>query len=517
MRRSVALWSMALVVMIGLALAPSLFAQQPVAGGVLTFAAGADPDSLDPQNTQSNPGEQTNRMIYDNLVRFNAKMQIEPALAESWTQSADGTTWTFKLRKGVRFHDGSPFDAKAVKYFFDRILGDEKPFKASLYTPFVQSAQVVDDSTVRVTLKQPFAAFLFRLAHSAGGIVSPAAHQKWGKDLTLHPVGTGPFKFVEWVKGDRVALERNDAYWGGRPQLDRVLVKTVREDATRVLMLESGDADLIVNIPPEDIPRLRKEPRFTVDSIPTARALFITINTKKKPFDDVRVRQALNHAVNREAIVTSLFQGNAEAIPGIVAPLQNGYAKLAGYSYDPKKTKELLAQAGASSLKVKLWSPKGRYVKDFELAQAVQQDLAAVGIDAQLSTMEWGAYLSATKTPADQTDRELFLLGWSPSTGEAHWGIFPLLHSSQQAPKGDNRGFFTSKALDDAIDKASGATSEQARLGGLREAQQIIIKEAPVVFLISPNMIVGMSKKVHGVVNLPLELTYLTEKSWKEK
>lgn len=517
MRRIVALWLGGLLVVSGLGTIQSVVAQAPVAGGTLTFAAGADPDSLDPQNTQSNPGEQVNRMMYENLVRFNTKMQIEPALAESWTQSADGLVWTFKLRQGVRFHDGTPFDAKAVKYFVDRVLGDDKPFKASLYTPFVQGAQVVDDHTVRVTLKQPFAAFLFRLAHSAGGIVSPAAHQKWGKDLTLHPVGTGPFKFVEWVKSDRVVLERNDAYWGGRPLLDRVVVKTVREDSARVLMLEAGDADLILNIPPEDIPRLRKDPRFAIDSIATARALYVVINVKKKPFDDVRVRQALNLAVNREAIVKSLFQGNAEAISGIVAPLQNGYAKLPGYAFDPKKAKELLAQAGVPALKVKLWSPKGRYVKDFELAQAVQQDLAAVGVDAALNTMEWGAYLSATKTGPEQTDRELFLLGWSPSTGEAQWGIYPLLHSSQLAPKGDNRGFFASKALDDAIDKATTATSEQTRLGALREAQQIVIKDAPAIFLISPNMIVGAVKKVHGVVNLPLELTYLTEKSWKEK
>jgi len=342
-------------------------------------------------------------------------------------------------------------------------------------------------------------------------------HQKWGKDFALHPSGTGPFKFVEWVKGDRVVVERNDGYWGGRPLLDRVVVKTVKEDASRVLMLESGDADLILNIPPEDIPRLRKNAHFSVDSISTARALYVTINVKKKPFDDVRVRQALNYAVNREAIVKSLFQGNAEVISGIVAPLQNGYAKLPGYPFDPKKAKDLLAQAGVTSLKAKFWSPKGRYVKDFELAQAVQQDLSAVGVDAALSTMEWGAYLSATKTAPEQTDRELFLLGWSPSTGEAQWGMFPLLHSSQMAPKGDNRGFFSSKALDDALDRATSATSDQARLAALSEAQQVIIKEAPAIFLLSPNMVVGQTKKVHGVVNLPLELTYFTEKSWKEK
>jgi peptide/nickel transport system substrate-binding protein len=295
------------------------------------------------------------------------------------------------------------------------------------------------------------------------------------------------------------------------------VIKTVREDQARVLMLESGGADVILNIPTEEIPRLRQDARFTIESTPTARALFVTINVAKKPFDDVRVRQALNYAVNKDAIVKELFQNHAQAVSGVVSPLQNGYAALPGYAYDPKKAKELLAQAGHPSLKVKLWTPKGRYVKDYELAQAVQQDLAAVGVEAALSTMEWGAYLTATKTPADQTDRELFLLGWSPSTGEARWGMFPLIHSSQLAPKGDNRGFFVSKPLDDALDHATVATSDQSRVAALREAQQIIIKDAPYIFLISPNMIVGTSKKVHGVMNLPLELTYMTEKTWKEK
>src|SRR5437867_5523804 len=246
------------VTMLGLAVLPMTEptdAQQAVRGGTLTFATGADPDSLDPQNTQTNPGEQVNRMMHENLVRFSAKMQLEPALAESWVASKDGLTWTFKLRKGVKFRDGTLYDGKAVKYFFDRVLGDEKPFKASLYTPVVQGAEVIDDSTVRVILKQPFGAFLFIMAHSAGAIVSPAAHQKWGKDLALHPVGTGPFKFVEWVKGDHVTMERNDAYWGGRPNWGRGLVKTVREDQSASLVLESGDADLIVNIPTEEIPR----------------------------------------------------------------------------------------------------------------------------------------------------------------------------------------------------------------------------------------------------------------------
>src|SRR5947209_18953229 len=251
------------------------------------------------------------------------------------------------------------------------------------------------------------------------------------------------------MKGDHVTMERNDGYWGGAPNLDRVVVKTVREDQARVLMLESGDADLIVNIPTEEIPRLRKDARFTIESSPTARALFIAINVKKKPFDDVRVRQALNYAVNRDAIVKELFQNNAQVVASHVSPLQNGYAQLAGYPYDPKKSKELLAQAGQPALKVKLWSPKGRFVKDYELAQAVQQDLAAVGVEATLSTMEWGAYLAATKTPAEQTPRGLFLLGRSPSTGERRWGAFPFLHSPSVAPEWDHQSVCLSRGVDE--------------------------------------------------------------------
>src|SRR5712691_5410586 len=260
-------WSIFLgMLLVGtLALPPGALAAQPRVGGTLVYAAGADPDSLDPANTDSNPGEAIGRMMNNFLVRFDAKLKLKPDLATSWTQSKDGLTWIFKLRKGVKFHDGTPFNAEAVKYNFERFLGPEKPLKASLHTPIIKSVDVVDESTVRFNLKVPFAFFLNNLAHSATAIVSPAAHQKWGKDLTLHPVGTGPFKFVEWVRGDRIVLERNDGYWGGRPLLDRVTVKTVKEDSARVLMLESGDTDLILNIPPEDIPRLRKDPRFTVE------------------------------------------------------------------------------------------------------------------------------------------------------------------------------------------------------------------------------------------------------------
>ena len=519
-------WRRALVVVATLAMtiAGTGYDAMP-AGKPLVVGLVAEPTSMDPGQLTDINSMRVLSSVYDTLVRFKeGSFTQEPGLATSWKMSPDGLTYTFTLRKGVKFHDGTPFDAEAVKFTYDRLLDPKHPYAetgpfpfASFYYGAIKEVTVVDPATVRFTAKQPFSPLLNNLTLNTGRIVSPAAVKKYGKEFASHPVGTGPFKFVSWDKNVRIVLEANAAYWGGPPKLSGIVFRPLVEEQTRVTELMSGGVDFIVDVPPDNVAQVKKDARLVYYEQPGPHIWWVTLNTEKKPFNDVKVRRAVNHAVNRDAIVKELFQNNAQVIPGHVSPLQNGYANLSGYAYDPKKAKELLAQAGKPSLRVKLWSPKGRFVKDYELAQAVQQDLAAVGVEAALSTFEWGAYLSATKTPADQTDRELFLLGWSPSTGEARWGTFPLLHSSQFAPKGDNRGFFASKALDEAIDKATLATTDPARLGALREAQQIAINEAPYIFLISPNMVVGTSKKVREVVNLPLELTYLTEKSWKDK
>ena len=322
------------------------FSQAQVVGGTVTYAAGADPDNLDPANAESNPSEAVNRMMYENLARFDEKLKIVPGLASKWQQSKDGLTWTFFLRKGVKFHDGTPFNAEAVKVFVERMIGPEKPSRSGLYVPFVNTVEVVDDYTVKINLKAPFAFFLNNLAHSASGIVSPTALKTLGKDISRKPVGTGPFKFVEWIHGDHITMVRNDQYWGGKPKLDKIIVKTVKEDSARVMMLQSGDAHLIVRIPSEDIARLEKDPKIKLDSTETLRVLYISINCSKKPFTDVRVRQALNYAVDKESIVKNLYQGRALVSSGIVAPLTTGYVRVQGYSYDPEKAKKLLAEAG---------------------------------------------------------------------------------------------------------------------------------------------------------------------------
>jgi ABC-type transport system substrate-binding protein len=313
-------------------------------------------------------------------------------------------------------------------------------------------------------------------------------------------------------------MVRNDEYWGGKPKLDKIIVKTVKEDSARVMMLQSGDAQLIVRIPSEDIPRLEKDPNIKLDSTETLRVLFIGINVTKKPLNDVRVRQALNYAVDKEAIVKNLYQGRALAAGGMVAPLTTGYVRIEGYSYNPEKAKQLLAEAGyPNGFKAKLWSPQGRYPKDFEMAQAIQQQLKKVNIDCTLDTMEWAAYLAATRKPPEQNESELFLIGWAPSSAEARWILAPLFTTEQWVPSGNNRTFFSNKEFDEMVTKFTVATTKAEMDKYLKAAQELLSKEAPSIPILVTKETIGYSKKLKGVINSPLELTYFDNKTYLEK
>lgn len=484
----------------------------------VTYAAGADPDSLDPANAESNPSEAIERMVFENLVKFDPKLNLVPGLAERWEQTPDGMSWTFYLRKGVKFHDGTPFNAEAAKYFFERMIGPEKPSRAGLFAGLVKSAEVVNEHTVKVIMEKPFSFLLNNLAHSASGIISPTAHKAMGKDIARKPVGTGPFKFVEWVQGDHLTLTRNDDYWGGKPKLDKIVVKTIKEESARVMMLLSGDAQLAVRLPSEDLPRLEKDPAIQLDSTETLRVLYVAFICGKKPFSDARVRQAFNLATDRESIVKNIYQGRALVASNIVAPLTTGYFPIPPYPYDPEKAKKLLADAGfPNGLKAKFISPQGRYPKDFEMAQALQQQWKKAGIEVSLDTMEWAAYLAATRKPLDQTDVEVFLLGWAPSSAEARWCIYPLYGTDQWVPKGNNRIFYSNKELDDLIDKFTRAADKAERDKYLKAAQELLANEVPQLPILVTKETIGYSKKLKGVINSPLELTYFDQNTTLEK
>jgi len=506
-------FAVTLALAVGVGLASAAWAQgQPQVGGTLVYAAGADPDSLDPANTDSNPGEAIGRMMNNFLVRFDAKLRLKPDLATSWTQSKDALTWTFKLRKGVKFHDGTPFNAEAVKYNFERFLGPEKPLKASLHTPIIKSVEVVDESTVRFNLKVPFAFFLNNLAHSATALVSPAAHQKWGKDLTLHPVGTGPFKFVEWVRGDHITLARNDDYFEGKPRLDQIIIKTVREDSSRVLGLEAGDYDLIVRIPPEEVGRLRRNEKLRIEADQSNRALRIGINASRKPFDDVRVRQALNYAVDKESIVKNIYQGLAAVIPTMVGPLNTGYAAVKGYPYDPARAKSLLQKAGYSPsnpLKLAAMTTKGVRAKDFEVVTAITQMWKDVGIEAELEIVtipQWFQYRN-NRTGEGKGLAPLSVYFWSNPTGDPVSSV-----GFQLNVKGPFR-VWESEDMAPLIDPIFEEKDEAKRIAGAKKAARYAVEKGYIIPLFQVVQPVVMKRELN-YQPFPTGMLVPQEMSW---
>src|SRR2546425_359293 len=287
---------------------------------------------------------------------------------ENFTASAlSGLRYTFKLRKGISFHDGTPLNAEAVKFSIERQINAEHPFNKLGKYPFanyffgnVKAVEVVDPSTVEFVLKEPRASFLAILTAGAASIVSPTAVKKLGVDYALQPVGTGPFRYVAWDRGQRVVLERNAQYWKSPVKVERVIYRPIVEDQARLTELLTGALDLIVGTPPDFVAQLENNPKVTLLKQVGAHVWYLGINNQKKPFDDKRVRQALNYAVNKEAIVRDVLKGTGSMSAGPVLPGTWGAdAGLKPYPYDPERARKLLADAGyPGGFTTSMWVPE---------------------------------------------------------------------------------------------------------------------------------------------------------------
>lgn len=479
-----------------------------MAGGTVKFVLGVDITTLLPADTPDNPTMMVEAHIFEGLVQYDSEMNIIPVLAERWEISEGGKVYTFYLRKGITFHDGTPFNAYAVKKNFEYISNNNLRM-GNLYKPNIESMEVVDDYTVKFILKFPFAPFLNYLCHPAGRIVSPKAIDMYGSDpaeLGKHAVGTGPFKFVEWIPGERVVLVKNENYWKpGYPKLDMITFVPVPEAVTRVLQVQSGDADLAVNVPAVLLPKLEKDPRVDVVSMPTLRVIFLGLNLKRKPFDDVRVRRALNYAIDKETLCKTIMRGLAVPLDSPISSYTWGHASAGGYPYDPEKAKELLAEAGyPDGFEMELITPKGRYPQDYETAVAIQSMLKKVGIKVNVVTMDWPSYVARVlKTD----DYDAHLLGWSPSTGEAFWAIQPVLGTGSVY----NRCFYSNPTVDQLLEEAKRETDTSRQLKLLADAQKLIMEDAPWVFLYNVYQVYAKNSKLKGELAIPTEMIVLNE------
>jgi len=494
-----------LVLMFSIAFALSApVAAQPA--GTLVVGVVAEPVALDPAQVTDFNSNRVGRRIVEPLVAFaDETTQIVPGLAESWTISPEGLQYTFKLRRGVKFHDGTPFNAAAVKFSIERQIDPEHPAAKLAKYPFanyffgnVKAIDVVDDATVRFVLKEPRASFLVVMAAAAASVVSPTAMMKAGVDFASAPVGTGPFRFGSWTRGQQVVLEKFPEYWRGAVKFDRVVYRPIVEDQARLTELLTGTLDLIVGVPPDFVAQLEGSPKVNLMKQVGAHVWYLGINNQKKPFDDKRVRQALNYAVNKDAIVKDVLKSTGAISRGPVLPGTWGAnPDLPVYVYDPARAKKLLAEAGyPNGFSTTMWVPESGSGMQSPSAMAVviQSNLKAVGVNAAMQTMEWGAYIAKLRTK----EQELFALSWAAGSEDPDMVMYPLFHSSQWSPNGPNRALYKNEKFDALLAEARHVTDQGKRAALYREAQRILVDDAPWVFVDHEIQIAATSKRVQG-------------------
>lgn len=454
----------------------------------------AEPLRLDPHDASDAPSALINFHLYDRLVELTPEGEIVPGLARSWTISEDGTTYTFKLEENVHFHDGQPLTAQAVIANFERLLAPETALaRADLIRPFVESVTAVDTYTVTIRLRRPMGPFLRHLAHESLGIVSPRSIRDSREGKPFRPIGTGPFALDEWVPGDHVTLVAFADHWRGAPKVAGLIFKPVPDGTSRAIALETGTADVAYPLDPVHVIRLRNHPEIEVRSAPSQRVIYAALNHARPPLDDVDVRRALNHAVDRKAIARHLLFGLARPLDSPMAAATWGHLPVLELNFDPGRAKELLFDdEHAIDRPLELWSPSARYLQDRAVAEAVAAYLRAVGIDVRIRLFEWGAYLALLAT-SDAWD--IAVLGWVPATGEADMALRPIYHS---LARGNHSGYH-SAAVDRLLDQALFSGDPAERLSLYREVQAQIAADAPVLFLHSPDMMYGHRSDIAGI------------------
>jgi peptide/nickel transport system substrate-binding protein len=483
-------------------------AAAPARGGTLIVGSGTDATTLDGHLYTDSPTATIMEHMTETLYELSPEGRVQPRLALSHTVSPDGRTWTFRLRPNVRFHDGTAFDAAAAKFNLDRVLNPATRAPWRFLIDRVTEVTAVDSTTLRLVTNAPFAPLLAHLTHSGLAMQSPTAIQRLGADYARQPVGTGPFRFREWVRGDRVVVVRFDDYWGEKALLDEVQFRVIPDDGARLAALEAGSIHVAVRVPPREIERLRagRDPIVRIDT--SLRTIFVAFNVTRPPFSDRRLRQALNYAVNKRAIVQSALAGTARVSDAPIAPNVQGYSPVPVYDWDTDRAAALLREAGYSRerpLRAVFHHPTGRYIRDAEIAASIQGLARRVGIELELRTLEFGAYIALTARPREQNDIQMYMLGWGTVTGDADYGLYALFHSSQWPPVGFNRGFYKNDRVDQLLDRARVTVDQAQRNQMYAEAMRLISEDAAWLFLHSESQVTGLRAAVQGLIVHPGE------------
>lgn len=477
---------------------------------VLVFGRGGDSVSLDPAIVTDGESFKVTENVYDTLLNFGEQdTTIQPGLAKEWKVSEDGLTYTFKLQEGVKFHDGTDFNAEAVVKNVERWKGGAEEQFYYFHSMFkaegedvIASVEAVDANTVVFTLSRPQAPFLKNIAMSPFAIASPTAFEAAGDAFGDNPVGTGPFKFVEWKRNDSITLEKNPDYWKeGLPKLDTVIIRSIPDNSARLNALMTGEIDLAEGINPSDAPSIESNADLQLIERPSMNVGYLGLTNTRPPFDNKLVRQAVNHAIDKQAIVDAFFQGRAEVAKNPMPSSISGYNDdIEDYAYDPEKAKALLAEAGYDGSEIELWAmPVPRpYMPDGQkVAEAIQKNLADVGIPSKIVTFEWATYLEK----ANNGEADAFLLGWTGDNGDADNFLYTLL--DKDTIGSNNYAYYSSDAAHELLVAAQSEIDEEKRNEMYKQAQVIIKEDAPWVPLAHSTPLLAAKKGVTGYLPHP--------------
>ncbi len=473
------------------------------AGSVLTIMQTEPPRSMDPADQTATYTANILDTMYEGLARFDQNLEVQPMLATRWTSSADGKTWTFTLRQGVKFQDGTPMNAAAVVASFQRHLDEKRGLAASgRFRKVIAKVSAKDANTVVFTLSAPYPAFLRLLSQTSAAIVSPTADKKG--TLGRIPVGTGPYKFVEWKSGEYVTEQANPAYWGKKPALSGLKWLWSSEPSVLNLAIQSGQADVVNPLPPIFAQPLKNNPQVSLLQGKAAAVFWLSLNTKLKPLDQLPVRQALNYATDRQALVTTLLRGYGQPATSPLAPADFGYDPATpGYAYDVNKAKALLKAAGyPNGVTITVASQE----PDANIVQALQGMWAKAGITLKIMQMESGVWTQAAfGTPAEKAKAGInsTFASWSASTLDADGQLFPLYATASFSPASANLGFYSNAKVDALLAQGSRETDSAKRKTIYAQAQRLIAADAAHVLLYYPTDIAAVRSTVKGVWIFP--------------
>lgn len=474
----------------------------------LNFAVSAEPNSLDPMAIAMMSTFTITYAIYDNLFEKNADGGYDPSICEDYDVTDDGLVYTFKIRDDVKFHDGTQMTAEDVAFSINRTI--EKGWAADMVAA-IESVEATDDYTVVLTLSRPFGGMIGSLASPYFSIMSKAYLEENGDDIVERkPMGTGAYKFIEWVSGDHITLEANEDYFKGAPSIKTVTFKPITDKNTGLIALQAGEADAFLNVNYSDIPAVEEDESLAFYSTDLAAVLSLNMNIENEILSDVRVRQAVNYAINRDNIIQGALEGQGTAANSPVPPTCDGYSEdVKGYEYDPDKARELLKEAGyedglSFTIKIKEDS------KNQKVAQVIQSDLKAVGIDVEIQILEAGAY---TTDVYSNGDYEMTISAWCAMFTDAYSLLYSQFHKDCYGGTG-NITHVTSDELSSMLDSAAQA-GEDEKTAAYTEVAQSIMDNAYVAPLVFEPTTITASADLEGVEADALGIYQVKNFSWK--